>query len=35
MKTGIQFYVVAEHFRNQTDTKKSGKKHYFSSPVIE
>jgi hypothetical protein len=36
MKSGIQFYVVAEQFRNhsQDNHKKSRRKHY-ASPIIE
>ncbi len=35
MKSGIQFYVVAEQFRNQTDEKVPRKKHYLTSSIIE
>ncbi|CAF4040579.1 unnamed protein product [Rotaria sp. Silwood2] len=34
IKSGIQFYVVAEQFRNQIDTK-TRKKRYLSSSIIE
>ena len=34
MKSGIQFYVVAEQFRNHPD-KKTGKKHYMPSSIME
>ncbi|CAF0738754.1 unnamed protein product [Adineta steineri] len=35
MTTGIQFYVIDEHFRTQNDTKKTEKKYYFASSVME
>ncbi|CAF1597059.1 unnamed protein product [Rotaria sp. Silwood1] len=34
IKSGIQFYVVAEQFRHQTDIN-TRKKHYLSSSIIE
>jgi hypothetical protein len=34
IKSGIQFYVIAEQFRNQID-KKTRKKHFITSSIME